>query len=54
LRRIDNETSDYYVIGYYSSNPDAKKRRRTIEVKVNRPGAVVQHRTEYSLSLRNR
>jgi VWFA-related protein len=49
LKRIDQETSDYYVIGYYSSNPDPTKRRRTIEVKVNRPDVEVQHRTEYVL-----
>ncbi len=49
LKRIDAETSDYYVIGYYSSNPDPKKRRRTIEVKVHRPNVEVRHRTEYSL-----
>ena len=49
LKRIDQETSDYYVIGYYSSNPDQTKRRRTIEVKVNRPDVEVQHRTEYVL-----
>src|SRR5688572_5791470 len=28
LKRIDAETSDYYVLGYYSKNPDASKRRR--------------------------
>jgi VWFA-related protein len=49
LKRIDNETSDYYVIGYYSSNPDPTKRRRRIDVKVNRPNVNVQHRTEYTL-----
>jgi VWFA-related protein len=49
LKRIDNETSDYYVIGYYSSNPDPTKRRRTIDVKVNRQDVNVQHRTEYTL-----
>jgi VWFA-related protein len=49
LKRIDNETSDYYVIGYYSSNPDPLKRRRTIDVKVKRPNLFVQHRTEYTL-----
>jgi VWFA-related protein len=49
LKRIDQETSDYYVIGYYSSNPDPTKRRRTIEVKVDRPDVEVQHRTEYVL-----
>ncbi len=29
LKRIDNETSDYYVLGYYSKNPDPLKRTRT-------------------------
>ena len=38
LKRIDAETSDYYVLGYYSKNPDATKRRRQIEVKVTRQG----------------
>ena len=49
LKRIDQETSDYYVIGYYSSNPDPTKRRRKLEIKVNRPGANVWHRTSYTL-----
>jgi len=49
LRRIDQETSDYYLVGYYSTNPDPTKRRRTIEVKVKRPGAVVWHRPSYTL-----
>ena len=49
LKRIDAETSDYYVVGYYSNNPDPRKRRRSIEVKVNRPNVEVRHRTEYSL-----
>ena len=39
LKRIDAETSDYYVIGYYSNNPDPRKRNRSIEVKVTRDGA---------------
>ena len=34
LKRIDAETSDYYVIGYYSSNADPLKKRRAIEIKV--------------------
>ena len=36
LKRIDNETSDYYVVGYYSSNPDPTKKRRRIEIKLKR------------------
>ena len=51
LKRIDAETSDYYVLGYYSTNPDPLKRTRKIEVKVSRPGLNVWSRTSYSLRL---
>jgi len=34
LKRIDSVTSDYYLVGYYSSNPDPQKKRRTIEIRV--------------------
>jgi VWFA-related protein len=49
LKRIDAETSDYYVLGYYSTNPDPLRRTRKIDVKVNRPSMQVVHRTSYSL-----
>ena len=49
LKRIDAETSDYYVIGYYSSNPDPTQRRRKVEVKVNRSNLELRYRTEYTL-----
>jgi VWFA-related protein len=49
LKRIDNETSDYYVLGYYSSNPDPTKKRRKLEVKVKRPNTTVYSRREVSL-----
>ena len=49
LKRIDAETSDYYVVGYYSNNPDPLKRTRKIEVKVNRDGLNVWSRTSYTL-----
>lgn len=49
LKRIDAETSDYYVIGYYSSNPDPTQRRRKVELKVNRPSLELRYRTEYTL-----
>ncbi len=52
LKRIDAETSDYYVIGYYSNNPDPLKRRRKLEVRTSRPGLTVVSRTEYSLPQR--
>jgi len=49
LKRIDAETSDYYVLGYYSSNHDANKRVRELEVKVKRPDVKVYSRRFYSL-----
>ena len=49
LKRIDAETSDYYVLGYYSTNPDPLKRTRRIEVKTKRDGVQVWSRTSYSL-----
>lgn len=49
LKRIDNETSDYYVLGYYSSNPDPLKRRRRLEIRATRPDLDVWSRGEYTL-----
>jgi VWFA-related protein len=49
LKRIDAETSDYYVLGYYSSNPDPTQRKRRVEIKVNRPSVDLRYRTEYTL-----
>jgi VWFA-related protein len=49
LKRIDAETSDYYVLGYYSKNPDATKRRRQVDVKIARKGANPWFRKEYVL-----
>jgi hypothetical protein len=51
LKRIDADSSDYYILGYYSNNPDASHRRRKIEVKVTRPGKniSVASRKEYVL-----
>lgn len=51
LKRIDAETSDYYVLGYTSSNPDPTQRTRKVEVKVTRPDLRVISRTSYSLRL---
>jgi VWFA-related protein len=53
LKRIDAETSDYYVIGYYSNNPDPRKRNRSIEIKVTRDGLNVMHRKAYTLPTRS-
>ena len=54
LRRIDAETSDYYVLGYYSTNPDPTQRRRQIEIRLKKKDAdgnnfEVTYRREYNL-----
>lgn len=49
IKQIDAETSDYYLLGYYSSNADPLRRTRRIEVKVNRPGLRALYRTGYAL-----
>jgi VWFA-related protein len=49
LKRIDNETSDYYVIGYYSSNPDPLRRTRKLDVKTTRADVTIKARETYSL-----
>jgi VWFA-related protein len=46
LKRIDAEASDYYILGYYSTNPNPRGRHK-IEIRVTRPGVVAQSRTEY-------
>jgi VWFA-related protein len=47
LKRIDAETSDYYVLGYYSKNPDSSRRVHRVDVRVARPGVEVLSRKEY-------
>jgi VWFA-related protein len=50
LKRIDADTSDYYVLGYYSNNPDLSKRRRKIEIRpVRKDLNVTAARKEYVL-----
>ncbi len=39
LQRIDNEMSDYYVLGYVSNNPDPLKKTRNIKINVKHPEA---------------
>jgi VWFA-related protein len=49
LRRIDAETSDYYVLGFYSKNPDPLRKTRRLEIKVKRPNTNLVFRREYSI-----
>jgi hypothetical protein len=50
LERIDNETSDYYILGYNSNNPDPKKVRRVVRIEITRSGIdQIIYRPEYTL-----
>lgn len=49
LKRIDAETSDYYMLGYYSSNPDPLKRTRKVEVKSKKGNVNVWARSSYTM-----
>ena len=49
FKRIDAETSDYYVLGFYSTNPDQAKRRRELAVTVSRPGVTASSRKAYAI-----
>jgi hypothetical protein len=50
LQRIDAETSDYYIIGYTSTNPDPFKIKRTIKFEVMRPEVgELNYRNEYMI-----
>ena len=49
LARIDADTSDYYVLGYYSTNTNSAQRTRRIEVRTTRPDVTIGARTSYSL-----
>jgi len=47
VRRIANDLSAFYLLGYYSTNTIANGRFRQIEVKVDRPGVRVSARRGY-------
>jgi VWFA-related protein len=49
LKRIDAETSDYYMLGYYSSNLDPLQRVRAVDVKVKKPDVDVWSRKSYAI-----
>lgn len=50
IERIDAETSDYYVLGYNSTNPDPLRVRRRVEIRVTRPEVrELIYRPEYTI-----
>lgn len=55
IRRIDSETSDFYQIGYTSSNPDPTKIRRFIKIEIARDGLQPPiYRSEYTIPRQRR
>ena len=51
LRQIDAETSDYYIVGYYTTEPGGLEgRTRALDVSVKREGVSVRSRTSYTFS----
>jgi VWFA-related protein len=49
LKRIDAETSDYYMLGYYSTNLDPLQRIRSVDVKVKKTDVDVWSRKSYAV-----
>jgi VWFA-related protein len=47
VRRIVDDLTSYYLLGYYSSNTKPDGRYRSIKVKVKRPGVDVRARRGY-------
>ena len=49
LREISDETSDYYVLGFYADAPQADaERTRRLRIEVDRTGAEVRSRELYT------
>ncbi|HEX7779213.1 MAG TPA: VWA domain-containing protein [Vicinamibacterales bacterium] len=49
FRRINADLSDYYVIGYYSSNRDPSHRTRQVQITVTRPDVRLEYQTRYTI-----
>lgn len=47
LRRISDDLSSYYLLGYYSTNTRLDGRFRRLEVRIKRPGVRVRARRGY-------
>ena len=50
FQEIDAETSDYYVLGFYTNNPDPTQRTRALDITVDREALQVKARTSYTFA----
>jgi VWFA-related protein len=49
LRRIADDLTSYYLLGYYSTNPKLDGRYRRLEINVKQPGVDVRARRGYRM-----
>jgi VWFA-related protein len=49
LRRIGDDLTSYYLLGYYSTNPALDGKYRRLQVRVNQPGVDVRARRGYRM-----
>ena len=54
MRRIADDLTSYYLIGYYSTNSKLDGKFRSIKVRSKRPGIEVRARRGYSAADRGR
>ena len=47
FRKVQGDTSGYYLLGYYSSNTERDGRWRRVKVRISAPGVRVRHREGY-------
>ncbi|MFZ1013654.1 MAG: VWA domain-containing protein [Terracidiphilus sp.] len=45
--QVQRDTSDYYAIGFHSSNPARDGKYRKLTIKINRPGIKLEYRPGY-------
>jgi VWFA-related protein len=45
--QVQNDTSDYYAIGFHSTNPARDGKYRKLTVKIDRPGVKLEYRPGY-------
>ncbi len=47
FKRVQEDTSTYYILGYHSNNPARDGRYRKITVRINRPNVKLEYRRGY-------